>query len=286
MNGENNLCSDQSAKSDAERYYLPAIVPAPVRSDEKRIDNPRTDAFIHRRVGKVAAAALALVVACLGLLMINEHRLQTTLFAERAKETQTLVEAVRALGERLNAMESAKPRGELGEIRRSIGEMEATVPSSKEIADALAQISRRIDSLNREQSERVEKLSERLDRAPSVRVAELSARIRKLEEKAAAPIAPALPARRELSLAHPLKLQPNVSMEPIGSIGRARPLLQDYVILDARNQVALVEGRYGERAVRPGDFLPGAGRVERIERRAGKWVVLTEQGFIGGADAY
>jgi len=234
--------------------------------------------------GKVAAAALALVVACLGLLMINEHRLQTTLFAERAKETQTLVEAVRALGERLNAMESAKPRGELGEIRRSIGEMEATVPSSKEIADALAQISRRIDSLNREQSERVEKLSERLDRAPSVRVAELSARIRKLEEKAAAPIA--LPARRELSLAHPLKLQPNVSMEPIGSIGRARPLLQDYVLLDARNQVALVEGRYGERAVRPGDFLPGAGRVERIERRAGKWVVLTEQGFIGGADAY
>ena len=75
-------------------------------------------------------------------------------------------------------------------------------------------------------------------------------------------------------------------MEPTGSLPRPRPLLQSYVVLGARDQVALVEGRYGERAVRPGDILPGAGRVERIERQDGEWVVLTDQGLIAAADPY
>jgi hypothetical protein len=61
-------------------------------------------------------------------------------------------------------------------------------------------------------------------------------------------------------------------------------VLRGYIVLGARDDVALVEGRHGERAVRPGDFLPGAGRVERIARDGGAWVVLTEQGVIPAAD--
>jgi hypothetical protein len=84
--------------------------------------------------------------------------------------------------------------------------------------------------------------------------------------------------------AAPPKFGPNISMETTGSIDRPRPLLRGYIVLGARDDVAVVGGRYGERAVRPGDFLPGAGRVERILRDGGAWVVLTEQGMIPAAD--
>ncbi len=30
----------------------------------------------------------------------------------------------------------------------------------------------------------------------------------------------------------------------------------------------------------PGDTLPGAGRVEAIERQGRQWVVVTRQGFV------
>jgi hypothetical protein len=31
----------------------------------------------------------------------------------------------------------------------------------------------------------------------------------------------------------------------------------------------------------PGGILPGVGKVEAIERRGARWVVLTDKGFIG-----
>ena len=51
--------------------------------------------------------------------------------------------------------------------------------------------------------------------------------------------------------------------------------------------MAVVEGPNGYRQIGPGDFLPGAGRVERIERRGRDWAVVTNQGYInngGGMD--
>ena len=76
-----------------------------------------------------------------------------------------------------------------------------------------------------------------------------------------------------------------MSLDPTGSIDRPRPILRDYVVLGARDDVAVIGGRYGERAVRPGDVLPGAGRIERVERQGPNWVVVTEQGLIASAYA-
>ena len=73
-------------------------------------------------------------------------------------------------------------------------------------------------------------------------------------------------------------------MDTTGSIEKPRPLLRGYVVLDARDDIALVGGRYGEREVRQGDFLPGAGRVERIELRGDGWVVMTSEGLIASAE--
>ncbi len=52
-----------------------------------------------------------------------------------------------------------------------------------------------------------------------------------------------------------------------------------------RNDIALIGGRYGELAVRAGDYLPGAGRVKRVERQGANWVVVTDQGLIASAYA-
>jgi len=41
-----------------------------------------------------------------------------------------------------------------------------------------------------------------------------------------------------------------------------------------------VESRRGLREIAPGDSLPGAGRVQAIERRGRQWVVVTSNGVI------
>jgi hypothetical protein len=144
----------------------------------------------------------------------------------------------------------------------------------------LAQLAQRVDKLDHEEGAKVDKLSERVDHGASALTAELSSRVDKLEKKIFAPVQPA-------SIKQPPaqpKFSADVSMESTGSIERPRPLLRGYIVLDARDDVALVGGRYGEREVRQGDFLPGAGRVERIERKGGSWVILTSEGVIASAE--
>ena len=288
--GDDNSSIDCSANATPLRSGLPAVVAVQPRTERKeRVDNSRNEGFIRRRLGAIAALAAMVAASGAGLFIASERQREGAVLAERAHETQALAQAVGALSHRLSAMEGVNWHDDLGELQRSVGEIKASVSNSKELSDALAQLSRRVDALNREANAKVEKLSERLDREPNARNAELSARIEKLEKVVASAASPSRQmesAPAQQSPAPAPKVGPNVSMQPTGSIRRPRPLLQGYVVLRARGQVALVEGRYGERAVRPGDYLPGAGRVERIERQAGAWVVLTDQGLIADADGY
>ena len=174
-------------------------------------------------------------------------------------------------------------------MRRSVGEIRSNLSSSHELSAALAQLAQRVERLDRDGSAKVDKLNERVDRETTAQAAELAARIDRLEKKVVASTAPLPapgnpPAPAQKQSAAPPKLWPNVSMETTGSIDRPRPVLRGYIVLGARDDVALIEGRNGKRAVRRGDFLPGAGRVEGITRAGGSWVVLTEQGQIVAAD--
>jgi hypothetical protein len=147
----------------------------------------------------------------------------------------------------------------------------------------LVQLSQRVDKLDHEASAKVDKLTERVDHEATALTAGLSTRIDKLEQKIAAP----LPAPSPTAQAKQPPTRPkfdNVSMDRTSSIERPKPLLRGYVVLDARDDVALVGGRYGEREVRQGDFLPGAGRVEHIELGGNGWVVTTSGGLIASAD--
>ena len=269
---------------------LQISAPGKTRAREIIIIPPRLDAHDMGGAARVArqgrtwpspfalaaVAALAAVVGVGGAL-VAEHRAQARLIADHAVETQSLRQTVTTLAERLNAIESAKSRDDLADLRRSVGEMKSNLASTRELNGVLSQLSQRVDKLDHEETAKVDKLGERVDHQASAVTTELSARLDKLEKKVAAPAPPpAAPA--------PPKFGPSVSMEPTGSIDRPRPLLRGYVVLDAGGDAALVGGRFGEREVREGDFLPGAGRVERIERRPGGWVVLTSQGVIAPAE--
>ncbi len=53
-----------------------------------------------------------------------------------------------------------------------------------------------------------------------------------------------------------------------------------YRLLGVWDGSALIESDEGLRQVKPGAVLPGAGRVEAIEQRSGRWVVVTSEGLI------
>ena len=88
-------------------------------------------------------------------LVINDHRREAALLAEHAHETESLARTVDALTARLSAIDSAKAHDELIELRRSIGEIRSSSASSQELSAALAQLSQRVERLDREESARV-----------------------------------------------------------------------------------------------------------------------------------
>jgi len=255
----------------------------PEAKSEREPQAPTSDRLFSSRFALAAAAAVAVVVAVAGALAW-EHRQQASILAERASETETLAQTVRSLKVRLDAIDAAKSGEELSDLRRSIGDMKSSVVSARELNSALAQLSERVDKLSNEETAKVDKLSERVDHDTGALTAEFSTRVDKLEKKVVAPAsAPAQVGQSGQSPVQP-KLNPNVSMDTTGSIERPRPLLRGYIVLGARGDVALIGGRFGEQEVRQGDFLPGAGRVERIEVRGGRWTVLTSEGLIASAD--
>jgi hypothetical protein len=271
---------------------LPAIVVPMLRAEpDDGLRAARSKRFTPSRLALAGAIGLAAFGAGAGALVMNDHRSQAGLLAEHARETEALARTVDALTARLDAIDNAKAHDELVELRRSVGEIRSGAASSQELGSALAQLSQRVEKLDREASAKVEKLGERFDHDANTQAAELSARIEKLERKVVAAAAPSptpppgAPAQPKQPAVAP-KFGANVSMETTGSIERPRPLLRRYVVLGVRDDVALIEGRDGERAVRPGDVLPGAGRVERIEPAGESWVVVTDQGLIGAAEPY
>ena len=281
---------EAGAGSRATRALLPmpfALAGAPRAEPVDESETARPRRRFLSTLSWVAGIAAAGVLAGGGAwIMLTEHGRQARLLNERAYETQALARTVGDLSARLSAVENAKSRDELVELRRSIGEIRSNIASSRELGSALAQLSQRVEKMDQEESAKVDKLGQHIDQTASAEASQFAARIAELEKKtvvAAATSATPASAPQKQPLGPP-KLGPNVSMETTGSIDRPRPVLRGYIVLGARDDVALVGGRYGERAVRPGDFLPGAGRVERILRQGGGWVVLTEQGLIPAAD--
>jgi hypothetical protein len=132
---------------------------------------------------------------------------------------------------------------------------------------------------------RLDKLEKRVVAAaqPASELTDIATRLDKLE-KGATVAAPPSSAKPLLS-ARQKQSTLVARSEPSASIQRARPnsptpLLQNYSVEDVRDGIAVVDSRFGSQQVAPGDFIPGAGRVLRIQRRGDDWIVLTSLGMI------
>lgn len=64
------------------------------------------------------------------------------------------------------------------------------------------------------------------------------------------------------------------------SYGAPRPQLKDYSLRSVRGGVATISGPMGRFVVESGTILPNGDRVISIDRRAGRWVVVTSSGLI------
>ncbi len=280
-----------NANHDPDVSGFPAPIPTPSRTIEliPHVEWTEGPEFAPRPKpapkpawrGRLAIAAAVLVVAgaASGVTLALANRHEAAQAARSAEQTQSLAKSVAALAARLDSIEKTKIRQEAADLRKAVGDLKSA--SSKDLDSALARLTQRIDALDREQTAKVEKV----DRSNDSKAAELTARLDRLEKKAAsAPqtvAAKPAPQIAGVRTAGP-KLGPNVSMETTGSIRPPveRPVLRGYVVLGARPDAALIGDAWGERAVRIGDFLPGAGRVERIERQGPAWIVQTNAGVI------
>ncbi|WP_244936140.1 hypothetical protein [Methylobacterium currus] len=163
------------------------------------------------------------------------------------------------------------------------------------------QIAERLERLQRQDgdlagkvaslAERLTTLAERQDHADREQSARLAALVDKLDKRqGATPVAaaPLAPAPAPVAAAAPVAAPKHVAAEPAltGSLPDKPPAakpgtIEGWVLRDVYDGMAMIENRNRRLVeVGPGDTLPGAGRVEAIERRGRTWVVVTSKGVI------
>jgi hypothetical protein len=195
----------------------------------------------------------------------------------QAREITRLKEELRAVRGQVDALKTnpdqARQAQELRALRASLETLKEGVTAMRgDTANAIAQVSTSQGSKTADRDQqRVEKIAERLER---------------LERQMADPtpiaaIAPKAepPKPAVLPDAHALPTPADVAAA--GQKGEIRPkIIQNYVLREVADGVALIEGPDGLREVWPGRGVPGAGKVTAIEKQAGKWVVITSEGLI------
>ena len=208
--------------------------------------------------GRRFALPLALVVATApfgffagvyasGSIVAFQDKATAPLVAETRAQAATIM----ALAERLKALEEApsadvvvKPAIDI--LARRIDEIGRTQTA------ALTQTRNRFERAEADMGQKIDKLAERLDRVEK-------------QVSAATPVGTIHPST---SIA--------VRQAPVGETP-----VRGYVLREVfRDGGALVEGREGLIEVVPGADLPGVGRVRGLERRDGRWVVVTSSGVI------
>jgi hypothetical protein len=181
--------------------------------------------------------------------------------------------------------------GELGAIRSQLAKLDSPELRARQSAEldalkrSLADLSRRIEQGRTAQTAAVTEIGARLDRARSDETKqreEISERIARIERQ----ISDGRPTATQASVLPNSTTLPRVAVTPPplageGSTARKPQGLAGYVLREVYNGAALLEGRNGYLEVYPGAFVPGAGRVQQITRRAGQWVVVTSNGVIG-----
>ncbi|MHB8884246.1 MAG: hypothetical protein ACYC5H_03980 [Methylovirgula sp.] len=164
---------------------------------------------------------------------------------------------------------------DLGSVKKSLDGLKASFESAEAQTNAsIAQVTARLDRLQQQEA-RLEKPAERVSRV------ERSA----VSQTATGSIAkPVVPHGTKVAAASVTSALPRGEARPLGlaTETKKRPhFLSNWVVRDVYQGVALVEGPAGAIEVTRGELIPGAGRVEAIERKNGGWIVVTSRGVMG-----
>lgn len=185
--------------------------------------------------------------------------------------------------EKLEA-ETARSQEILARLSSDLESLKNTAAAFKEIEHTAstaakseqAKLSDKVERLAISLQEPAKKLSSlegRFDKMESQITTTLAALNTKPAASAAppAPTAPAAPPMTEAAAREEAPAPKPVKSEPVDG----------WVLREVYNGAALVESRNRRLyEVMPGGILPGVGKVEAIERRGARWVVLTDKGFI------
>ena len=161
---ESSSASRELAPSNPSRDLIVVEHAQAKSAAEPPVRPARTFSFSRFHFAAAAALAVVVAVAC-GLFV--EDRQQANALAEQASENASLARTVKSLKVRLDAIDTAAPSAELADLRQSIGQIKSTVVSPREFSGALAQLAQRVDKLDRDESAKVDKLSERVDHEAS-----------------------------------------------------------------------------------------------------------------------
>lgn len=175
--------------------------------------------------------------------------------------------------------ETARSQEILARLSTDLVSLRETVVAFKDIEHTASTSSA---SEQTELAEKVERLAISLQE-PGRKLSALEGRIDRMESqilttlaglntKPAAPTAPAVPVPVEAAAREESPAPKPVKSEPVDG----------WVLREVYDGAALVENRNRRLyEVMPGGMLPGVGRIEAIERRGARWVVVTDKGFIG-----
>lgn len=177
--------------------------------------------------------------------------------------------------------DTAKIAATLAKLDQTVGELRTASEATRKEGAKGNTLNERLTQLDRSLTAKLASLGEKLDQAEREHAARMAA-------MAAAPLPRVASAKAEptqtgsLPEAREAKVVETKQPEPAKvAVPGKPPVLEQFALRDIFEGAAIIENR-GRRLfqVMPGDMLPGAGRVEAIERQGRQWVVVTRQGVV------
>ena len=183
--------------------------------------------------------------------------------------------ALRANNEQLRQAEGPKQTQELRALRVALEAQKTETASLK------ADLAARLDRADRDVSQRSDKTAERVERLEKRLADPVVTGTTRPADTAKAEAAKAEAARAVVAKAEATKVEAAKAETARAEAAKAeRPPVRGMVLRDVDRGIALIETRRGMMEVAQGDTIPGAGRVEAIEKHGGRWRVVTTTGII------
>jgi len=160
-------------------------------------------------------------------------------------------------------------RDQIARLHADIAALKASIDTSAKSASAqYIKLGDRLDRFERTQAE------------PAAKLAKLADAVERIERRTPATSLAAAAGNDITGTVGSLAPAPQLAGPP-ETRPAPPPVLEGWRVRSVYNGAALIQSRVGGvMEVEPGDNLPGLGRIEKIHRQDGKWVVVTSKGLI------